>query len=407
MAQPGPRLVLAHRHDVRLLLIATLAETLRAFYLPIAQHFRSAGWRVDGLGQGIAGCAKCRAAFDQVWDVPLARNPLAPANLWKAPRAIAAAVEQNAYDLVHVSTPVAGFVTRFALRRLRRQGRPKLIYTAHGFHFHKGGAWLSNFVYRAAERLAGRWTDCLTVMNDEDRLAAQRLRLVPPERLVHIPGVGIDRNVYDPDAVPPEAVAQVRSELGLAAGQPLLLMVADFFPRKRQRDALAAFARVACRTARFAFAGSGPLLEEMRAFSRRLGIDGRVHFLGTRRDITALIRASTATILPSEREGLPRAVMESLSLAIPVIGSDIRGTSELLAGGCGILVKLGDVEALARAMDRMLDNPAEVAAMGRLGRLEMERYDLSAVLPLHERIYLDALGNRSGIAARTPLEPPR
>src|SRR5438105_5018604 len=50
-----------------------------------------------------------------------------------------------------------------------------------------------------------------------------------------------------------------------------------------------------------------------------LGVADRVHFLGIRRDIPNLMRASVATLLPSEREGLPRSIMESLALAVPVI----------------------------------------------------------------------------------------
>ena len=378
----------------RLLLIATLADTLRAFYLPVAEHFRKAGWIVDGMGDGISQCVKCRAAFDRVWDVRLSRSPLAVRNFRTVPRAIESAVAEGRYDLVHVSTPVAAFVTRYALRRMRAQGRPKVIYTAHGFHFHAGGGRLHNAVYLAAERLAGRWTDCLTVMNDEDWRAAERYSLAPPGSLVHIPGVGIDRALYSPEAVPQSAVARVRSELGLAPGQPLLSMVADLCARKRHRDTLAAFARSRNRDAQLAFAGCGPLLEPMRRLAGDLGIAGRVHFLGTRRDVMALMRASVATVLPSEREGLPRAVMESLSLAVPVIGSEVRGTRELLAGGCGMLFKLGDVEAIARAMEWVLDNPGEAEAMGRRGRDAMERYELPSILRLHEALYLEMLRTR-------------
>src|SRR5215471_4390845 len=124
---------------MRLLLIATQGGTLRAFYLPLAEYLRKSGWKVDGLARDISICPKCCGTFDRVWEVPLSRNPLHPENLLTAPRAIASIVRHNSYDVVHVNTPVASFVTRLALRRLRKKGRPKVIYTAHGFHFHAGG----------------------------------------------------------------------------------------------------------------------------------------------------------------------------------------------------------------------------------------------------------------------------
>jgi glycosyltransferase involved in cell wall biosynthesis len=367
--------------------VATLADTLRAFYLPLVRHLRDAGWEVDGLGQSISSCVKCRDAFNRVWDIPWSRNPLDPQNLVKAPRIIASIVRDNSYDLVHVSTPIAAFVTRLALRRLRKQGRPKIIYTAHGFHFHKGGGWLENGLYLGAERLAGRWTDCLTVMNTDDEAMAERYRVVPPGKLVYIPGVGIDRELYNPVAVPAAAVAGIREELALEPEQPLFFLMADFIPRKRQKDAVAALARMRCLSARLALAGDGPLLEPTRDYAKRLGIADRVFFLGVRRDIPALVRASAATLLPSAREGLPRSIMESMSLAVPVIGCDIRGTRDLLAGGGGLLVNVGDISGLAKAMDWIVDNPDAARDMGRRGRAALDKYDLQTVLRMHEAVY--------------------
>src|SRR5204862_4631581 len=124
---------------------------------------------------------------------------------------------------------------RFALRRLLKQGRPKVIYTAHGFHFHEGGGWLENNLFLGAERLAGRWTDCLTVVNTDDEAMAKRYRVVPPRKLVYIPGPGIDRNLFSPAAVPADAVAAIRDELRLEPEQPVFVQVADFSPRKRHR----------------------------------------------------------------------------------------------------------------------------------------------------------------------------
>jgi glycosyltransferase involved in cell wall biosynthesis len=128
----------------------------------------------------------------------------------------------------------------------------------------------------------------------------------------------------------------------------------------------------------------------MKRLAARLGIGDRVHFLGERRDIAALIRASVATVLPSRREGLPRSVMESLSLGVPVIGSDIRGTRDLLADGCGLLVRIGDIEGFAGAMNWVLEHPDEARAMGRRGLAEMEKYDVSCIVRLHEAVYRDS-----------------
>lgn len=384
----------------RLLVVATVASTLNAFLLPFARHFHALGWTVDCLAAGATRSAACREEFDTVWDAVWSRRPLEPNNLLAAPARVRAVVKAGRHDIVHVHTPVAAFATRLALRGMHvSAGSPVRIYTAHGFHFHQGGSPIANASYVALERVAGRWTDYLVVINDEDFAAATRLRLVPPDRLWYMPGIGVPLDAYSPERVPDSAVTAVRAELGLASGAPLFLMVAAFNRGKRHADALRAMVRL-CRAApaaHLAFAGSGPREQACRELAAELGLSGRVHFLGYRNDIPALIRASVATLLPSEREGLPRSIMESLSLETPVIGAATRGTTDLLARGAGLLFQVGDIAGLAGAMAWVIAHPALAAEMGRRGREQMAPRSLPSILSLHEELYEMSL-RRAGIS---------
>ena len=115
---------------------------------------------------------KCVQGFDRVWDVEWSRNPLDPRNLWKTPGKIQEIVLREKYDIIHVHTPVAAFVTRYALKGLRDRLNCKIIYTAHGFHFFKGGNFAKNTAFIKLEKLAGNWTDYLVTINHEDKVAA-------------------------------------------------------------------------------------------------------------------------------------------------------------------------------------------------------------------------------------------
>lgn len=369
-----------------LLMITTVPDTLRGFLLPFAEHFRRRGFRVDAMAAGVSGCRDSVAAFDRVWEVAWSRNPLDLRNLAVARRVRDVATR---YDLVHVHTPVASFVTRLALRGRPRTGRPRVIYTAHGFHFYRGGPRLRGLAFRVLEQLAGRWTDYLVVINREDEEAARRM--LSAERVRYMPGIGVDLDRYAPAAVSETDVSRVRRELALGAAARLFLMIAEFIPRKRHRDALAAFARLDRPDTRLAFAGTGPLVDEMKRRAAELGVADRVHFLGVRRDIPALVRASVAVLLPSEQEGLPRSAMESMSLGVPVVGSRIRGTADLLEGGGGVLVPVGDVAALTDALARILDHPEEAREMGRHGRERVASYHLKTIITLHDALYEEAL----------------
>ena len=369
----------------RLLIITTVPATLRAFLLPFARHFAAQGWQVDAMARGVSACAECRAGFHRVWDVDWTRNPFDLVRLGIAARQVRAVVEAQRYDLVHVHTPIAAFVARGALRRLRMSGAPKVIYTAHGFHFHIGRGPIGNFLFSALERCAGRWTDELVVINREDMLAARRHWIVPPGHLHPMKGIGVDTNLYHPGRVSETEVSALRAALGLGPANPLFLVLGEFIRRKRHQVVIEALARLPDHRAHLALAGDGPLLETVRAQAASRGLAGRVHFLGFRRDIPALVRASSALVLVSEQEGLPRSVLEALCLETPVIGSDIRGTRELLEDGCGWLVPVGDVNRLAQAMFEVISHPGDARARGCRGRMKvLDGFDQESILRRHE-----------------------
>jgi glycosyltransferase involved in cell wall biosynthesis len=379
-------------------MVTTVPVTLEAFLVPIAKHFRSLGWRVDAMARDLTRSSGCVTAFHGCKDIPWSRNPLDPRNLFRAAGLVREHIEEGHYDIVHVHTPVAGFVTRLALRRRKAGALPRVVYTAHGFHFYRGGSILRNMVFRTLEKIAGRWTDALVVMNREDVEAARDLRIVPTDRLRFMPGIGLETARYRPGSVLPDDVARLRDELQLPPAEDLFLVVGEFIPRKRHEDVLHALSRLSTRHAHLLLAGAGPLEGELRRLATELGIKDRVHFLGFRRDIPVLLRASRALLLASEHEGLPRSVMEAMCMETPVIGVRIRGIEDLLEDECGLLVEKGDRTGLAWAMGQVLDDPEGARKLAVRAWAKMERYDLKNILDLHESLYREVLS--------TPREVP-
>lgn len=381
----------------RLLIVTTVAPTLRAFLLPFARHYRALGWQVDAAARDIDAIPALREEFDACHALPLSRNPLDLGTLLRAPAAIRRLVAQGRYDLVHVHTPVAAMLVRFALRGRGPGARPRVVYTAHGFHFHRHGQALTNAVFRSAERLAAPWCDALVTINREDYDAARAAGFAT--RVEYMPGIGVDTAQWDPATVEAAAVAAVRASLHLAETDVLFLMVAEFNPGKRHRDVLEALRQPGLEHVHVAFAGDGPLRPTLEVEAMTAGIGGRTHFLGFRRDIPVLMRAARAVLLPSQREGLPRSLLEALSMAVPIIGADIRGIRELAEGGCGRLHAVGDVAGLAAALRELAAAPDEAAAMGARGRERMVRdYDEKAVIRLHDQLYADLLKDQDAEA---------
>jgi glycosyltransferase involved in cell wall biosynthesis len=377
----------------KILMVATVSSVFRDFLFPFADYFRSQGWQVDAMASKISACPRCIKTFDQVWDIEFSRNPLDLKNLFLAPQTLQAVMAKEQYDLVHVHTPIAAFITRYALKNLRKQNKTKVIYTAHGFHFHSDGNPLKNAIFLGLEKLGGVWTDYLVVINHDDERSARRFRLVPSRKIVYMPGIGVEPNYYNRHNVAEADILRLRQELKLTPNNKIFLAIAEFTLNKRHRDMVRALARLEQPDIHLVIAGFGPkpLMDATRELAIELGVEKQVHLLGYRQDIPTLICASVATLLVSEREGLPRSIMESFCLETPVIGTNIRGIRDLLAEDRGLLVTVGDIEGIAAAMNWMLDNPQKSRMMGQKGHEHMSIYDLKNILKLHQNLYNRAL----------------
>ena len=378
------------------LFVTTVPVTLEMFLSSFAEHFRARGWRVDALANGASANERIAGSFDERFDVAWSRNPLDPRNLIGSAGAVRRIVEAGGYDIVHVHTPIAAFVTRFALRRARRlPGGPAVIYTAHGFHFYTGQNPLPHALYRTIERVAARWTDYLVTINAEDETAARAFAGIPHERVRRIPGIGVDVTRYAEGAVSPAEVAAVREELALAPDAFVLLMIAEFGAVKRHAHLLEAFSRVRSKRVVLVLAGDGPLEDAVRAQVRQLGLDDRVRFAGYRRDIPALLAASDALVLTSEREGLNRSALEAMAAGRPVIGTNTRGIADAIRDGAGWVVAKHDAAALADAIDTAAADPDEVARRGAAAR-ERARdvFALPRIIDAYEELYREALASR-------------
>lgn len=375
----------------KLLMVTTVSVTIEAFLLPYARYFRARGWTVSAASRGAADSRALSQEFDSLYEMEWTRNPLGVKGLTRSAERIRALVEQNGYDIVHVHTPIAAFITRYALRGLRGAGKVKTAYTAHGFHFYKGASPLKSFIFRTVEKAAARWTDHLIVMNEEDYEAA--LKMLPQERVtLTAGGIGMDMKKYRDAAFSVDEIAAARREMGVAPGGMLILMVAEFAPGKRHRDLINALAKTKDLSMRIAFAGVGQAADEVRKLAESVGIADRVKFLGLRKDIPLLLAAADVTVLPSQREGLPRAVMESMAIGTPVIGADIRGIRDLLSDGRGTLVPVGDVSMLTEALKKHKTKTPEIETMIQKAKASSESFDVEKIIAQYEGIYDRLLG---------------
>lgn len=384
------------------LFVTTVPITLEAFLVPFAEHFRAQGWRVDALSNGATQHAPIFAAFDNRYDITWSRNPLNPSELFDTWARVRRIVIEGGYDIVHVHTPIAAFMTRYALRSLPLADRPAVIYTTHGFHFYNGQGAAGHAAFRTMERIAARWTDYLVTINREDYEAARGFRGIPGERVRYIPGIGVDVDRFAEGAVSPAEGERVRDELAIPADAFMLTMIAEFAPVKRHAHLLDALARTPSKPVILVLVGTGPLEAEVRAHVKELGLQDRVRFAGYRRDIPAVLATSDALTLVSQREGLARSVLEAMAAGKPVIGTDTRGITDAVGPDGGWIVAKNDTAALAAAIEKAASDPAEVRRRGAAARERARNeFALDRIVAAYDGLYREALDETLKGSART------
>jgi glycosyltransferase involved in cell wall biosynthesis len=161
------------------------------------------------------------------------------------------------------------------------------------------------------------------------------------------------------------------------------------------------------KAARLEVAGTGEEEDALRALARSLGIEGRVDFLGARSDVAALHARAQVFCLPSASEGLPNALLEALAAGTPSVATDIPGNRDVATEGReGLLVPPGDVDALARAIARLLEDRALAGRLGAAGRERARAFDLESVARRHSELFTEIARParwRLGISGRAVL----
>lgn len=370
----------------RLLIVTTVADTAHAFLRPYANHMRMLGWRVALATADPDHRPGLTDDFDEVIAMPWRRSILQFHDNIVALHKMREILGSCDFDVVHTHTPIASFLTRLACVRLPVGKRPVIVYTAHGFHFHRNGEAVSNLLFQLWEKMASFWTDYLIVMNEEDRANAEMLRLAPAGRILYTRGIGVDFATYG-KPVAPSHRREFREQHAIPPDAPVVVCVAEFIPRKRHVDLLHAVALSSWRDWHVLLAGEGRLKQELLALARQLGIEGRCHFVGYVKQVSELLVCADVMALPSMQEGLSRAVMEAMATGLPVVGADSRGIRDLLENDCGLLHPVGDVPALQTALERIISTPALGASLIANARAKILKYGLNPLLAYHTGLY--------------------
>lgn len=369
----------------KILYVTTVSSTVNAFLVPHIKMLIENGYKVDcafSINKPLDN-SLVKLGVNQ-YEIPFSRNPLGVGNI-KAFNRLLEIQRRNEYDIIHVHTPIAALYGRLLKLKFPRL---RTIYTAHGYHFLKGGSKLGWILYYPIEKIMAKFTDVIININKEDyEITKEKLR---PKKCYLLNGVGLDLREYK--KLSSKEIQEKRKEFGLNDKDFVVLMIAEINKNKNHIQLINAMdilkdkypnIKVLC-------IGDGTLKESVEKQINLKNLQNNIFMLGYRLDVNKLINVSDIGILLSYREGLPRNIMEFMACGRKIVATDIRGCRDLVCDETvGTLVKVDDYEATAKAIEKyyiLNDKSFKVSE-------KIKKYDIESInrelFKIYEDVQLD------------------
>ncbi|MCR6633570.1 glycosyltransferase family 4 protein [Devosia sp.] len=290
------------------------------------------------------------------------------------PFAVRKLARDLAVDILHGHGAKGGFYARLA--HIGRK-RPVALYTPHGGVLHFSARSKSGQAFHWLERRLLGETGAIIFESNFARETYGRL-ITPPTCRTEIIYNGLDAGEFEPVAIAEDAadfvfVGELRELKGIF---PLV-------------EAMVGLRRQDGTPATLVMAGDGPQRVELEERITALSLTERVRLVGSQ-PARAVFAQGRVAVLPSLAESLPYVVLEATAAQLPVVTTSVGGIPEIFAGTAETLVPPGDAEALAAAMQAVLDRPeaARAEMQVRLSRVASE-FSLETMVRRIEALYRD------------------
>lgn len=280
-------------------------------------------------------------------------------------------LRREKFTIIHTHNAKAGFIGRVAAKLA---GVPIIIHTSHGVPFYEGQNRRRYNLYLLLEKLACRLSDYVLSQNYEG-IRIMEKHGFRPKYGTGYEGNGVDvqkmaRILNDFDA------RQKRSELDIDENRIIIGYYARFDPVKNHTFFLDALKKVVEKYPHVLclMAGEGTREKQIKEYAKSLGLEQNVRFLGLREDIFEIINATDIVVLASEKEGIPRVLMEAMFFKKPVVSTDVLGTRELVENKkTGFLAEHGNVAELSEHIRRLVEDRSLRIRMGEAGHERIKR----------------------------------
>jgi glycosyltransferase EpsD len=323
----------------KVLYVATSDIHIRTFHQPILKKLYEKGFQVT-----LAIEKRSDYKFDYVNEVvylPFKRSPFKWGN-FKAFYLLLKLIKSQNFDYVHSHTPVVSVLTRIAV--FLSFTRPKVIYTAHGFHFYSGSSLFNWIIFYPIEYLLSFITNTLITINKEDfRLSVKKMKA--KENFL-LPGMGVSVEKFETSTIS-------RKYYGISDDSLVFVNVAELNKNKNQIYTIKIFQKllISFPNSKLLLVGKGGEKSNLENYVKKNHLENFVIFLGWQENVFPILSISDYGISSSIREGFGIALVEKQMCGLPVFASINRGHKEVVDNEInGALYPLNDIEEAVRVI---------------------------------------------------------
>ena len=370
------------------LIVVALAEFIRSFLTSDIEILQSMGYEVHcaaninhpGKGGMNEYFREHNIIFHQIdfsSNKPLSKQTI------KAYKQFRTLINEDNYDVVHCHTPIVGAICRWACKKHRKKHGQIVIYTTHGFYFHKGSSKKSWILYGNIEKFMSRYCDAVITINHEDYTNAKKMNC---KNVFHINGVGVDINKYRNAKIDRMTY---RQKLGISEESLVVLGIGELSERKNHKVVIEALGKLKRSDTVFLHCGNAMnasgTLETLKRIAESYNV--KIIFAGLRSDIPQICKCADIGTISSTREGLGLAGIEMLASGLPLAASKVHGILDYVVDGVnGYLADPYSSDEFAEAIGKLTDKAVR-EKMSLVCSHSVDKFDISISKDQRKEIY--------------------